>query len=248
MDRKILPLILFVMTLVSCSMGIDNFFQSPENASQIIAHQGNWQYEGWKRNSVEALKSALQWGFYGSECDVRMTKDSVYVICHDDDFYGMGISSTNYEDLKGYVLDDEHLPTLDEFLDVMENTSQSPTKLILDLKYVEVKSLLTKIESRGLGSRVEFFCTKRYMKLLADMGYSKVVWVYDSTVTPQEAAELGLKGVSYNVEAICSNENVIDEIKSMGMEAGVWTVNDKEAIKHYINLGYTVTSDCPIQK
>lgn len=214
----------------------------------IISHQGNWQYEGWKRNSIEALKSALQWGFYGSECDVRMTKDSVFVIRHDDDFHGMKISSANYKDLKGYVLDDEHLPTLDEFLDVMENTPQSPTKLILDLKYVGVKSLLTKIEHKGLENRIEFSCTRTYIKQLSDMGYSKSTWVYDQTVTPQEAAELGLKGISYNVEVIRPNENLIDEIRSMGMEAGVWTVNDKEAIKRYISLGYMVTSDRPIQK
>lgn len=247
MNRKLLSLFLFIITLIACSPETEDSLHSEENYSQIVAHQGNWQYEGWKRNSAEALESALQWGFYGSECDVRMTKDSVFVIRHDDDFHGMKISATNYEDLKGYVLDDEHLPTLDEFLDVMEGTPLSPTKLILDLKFVEVKKLLAKIENKGLGNRIEFFCTKRYMNLLADMGYSKMTWVYDSTVTPQEAAELELKGVSYNVEVIRSNENIINEIKSLGMEAGVWTVNDKEAVKHYINLGYMVTSDRPIQ-
>lgn len=240
--------IFLICIFTACSTELDEFLKDKKNISKIIAHQGNWQYEGWKRNSVEALKSALQWGIYGSECDVRMTKDSVFVIRHDDDFHGMKISSTNYEDLKGYVLDDEHLPTLDEFLNVLDLFPYSPTKLILDLKYVDVKNLLYKIKSKGKENRIEFSCTRIYMKPLAGIGCSKSTWIYDPTVTPNEAAELGLKGISYNVELIRSNENIVDEIKSMGMEAGVWTVNDKEAIKHYINLGYTVTSDRPIQK
>lgn len=232
----------------ACSSNFDDFLKNEENISNIIAHQGNWQYEGWKRNSVEAFKSALQWGFYGSECDVRMTKDSVFVIRHDDDFHGMKISSTHYEDLKGYVLDDEHLSTLDEFLNVLDIFPYSPTKLILDLKYVDLKRLLSKIENRNLENKIEFFCTRIYMNPLADMGYARSTWIYDPTVTPQEAAQNGMKGVSYNVEVLRSNEDIIDEIKSFGMQAGVWTVNDKETIKRYIGMGYIVTSDRPLQK
>lgn len=244
---KVLTLFI-ICVFTACSSELDEFLMDKENISKIIAHQGNWQYEGWERNSVESLKSAFLWGFYGSECDVRMTKDSVFVIRHDDDFHGMKISSTNYEVLKGYVLDDEHLPTLDEFLNVLDIFPYSPTKLILDLKYVDVKCLLYQIEKRGQENRIEFFCTRMYIKQLSNIGYSKSTWGYDSTITPQEAAELGLKGVSYNVEVIRSNENIIKEIKAMGMEAGVWNINDKEKIKHYIKMGCIVTSDQPIQR
>lgn len=239
---------LCLWTLTSCSSDIDTFLKNKENVSQIIAHQGNWQYEGLKRNSVEALKSALQWGFYGSECDIRMTIDSVFVIRHDDDFHGMKISSTKYQDLKGYILDDEYLFTLDEFLKALENSPLSPTKLILDLKHVDVERLLSEIESRGLENRIEFLSTKKHINSLVNAGYSQIIWCYDSNVTLQEAAELSLKGVAYNIEIVRFNENIISEIQSLGMEAGIWTVNDKEDIKHYVNLGYKVISDRPIQK
>lgn len=82
--RKIILLVFFIWIFTGCSSETDEFLQKEKNISKIIAHQGNWQYEGWERNSVEALRSALQWRFYGTKCDVGMTKDSTFIIRHDD--------------------------------------------------------------------------------------------------------------------------------------------------------------------
>lgn len=240
--------LLYIFLLFSCTSDIDEFFTSKENLSQIIAHQGNWQWEGWKRNSIEALKSALEMGFYGSECDVRMTKDSVFVIEHDDDYYGIKISATNYIDITTQLIDDVHLATLNEFFDIITNTPQSSTKLILDLKHVDVNRLLTEIERRGLESKVEFFCTRTYMETLRARGYAHATWIYDPTVTPQEAAKAGIKGVSYQENFIQSNGRIMEDIKTYRLKANVWTVNNKEKIKAYIQKGFIVTSDRPIQR
>ena len=234
--------------IASCTSDIDEFFQSGDNLSRIIAHQGNWQWEGWRRNSPEALRSALKTGFYGSECDVRMTKDNVFVIEHDDDYHGMKISETKFTDITGQLVDDIHLATLDEMLDIMEDNPQSPTKLILDLKLVDIDLLLSTIEKRNLEDRIEFFVTRTYMKPLAERGYAHCTWIYDTGVSPEEAAQAGMKGVSYPETFVATKEGIANEIKAQGINAGVWTVDDKKKIKTYIKQGFIVTSDRPIQR
>lgn len=241
-------LILQTSLIASCTSDVDGFFKSENNLSRIIAHQGNWQWEGWRRNSPEALRSALKTGFYGSECDVRMTKDNVLVIEHDDDYHGMKISETKFADITGQLVDDIHLATLDEMLDVMEDNPQSPTKLILDLKFVDIDLLLSIIEKRNLEDRIEFFVTRTYMEPLAERGYAHSTWIYDTSVSPEEAAQAAMKGVSYPEAFVATKEGIANEIKAQGMKAGIWTVDDKDKIKTYIEQGFIVTSDRPIQR
>lgn len=240
--------LVIISVIASCASDVDGFFKSEDNLSRIIAHQGNWQWEGLRRNSPEALRSALKTGFYGSECDVRMTKDNVFVIEHDDDYHGMKISETKFTDITAQLVDDVHLATLDEMLDIMSENPQSPTKLILDLKFVDIDLLLTTIEKRNLEDRIEFFVTRTYMEPLMERGYAHSTWIYDTGVSPEEAAQAAMRGISYPEAFVAANEGVANEIKAQGMKAGIWTVDDKDKIKTYIEQGFTVTSDRPIQR
>ena len=53
--------------------------------TQIIAHRGFWQTQPTTtENSLKSLENAQKLKLYGSEFDVRMTKDGVLVINHDE--------------------------------------------------------------------------------------------------------------------------------------------------------------------
>ena len=67
--------------------------------TQLIAHRGFWKTENSAQNSISSLKNAQQLGVYGSEFDVRMTKDSVLMINHDEDINGILIAENHYQDL-----------------------------------------------------------------------------------------------------------------------------------------------------
>ena len=55
-------------------------------------------------NSEEAiLYAASVLKYQAIEIDVRVTKDGVFVLCHDATFGGVTIASTNYADLKDVV-------------------------------------------------------------------------------------------------------------------------------------------------
>lgn len=53
--------------------------------TQIIAHRGYWQTQPpTTENSLKSLENAQNLKIYGSEFDVRMTKDGVLVVNHDE--------------------------------------------------------------------------------------------------------------------------------------------------------------------
>lgn len=65
----------------------------------LIAHRG--LKDKAKENTLQAFKASLKnTNYQGFECDVRTSKDNVFVVCHDA-FIGISrVSSTNYAELK----------------------------------------------------------------------------------------------------------------------------------------------------
>ena len=69
--------------------------------TQIIAHRGFWQTKpSTVENSLQALENAQHLNIYGTEFDVRMSKDGVLIIYHDEYHGSMEVSETNYKDLQ----------------------------------------------------------------------------------------------------------------------------------------------------
>mgnify|MGYP004594326193 FL=1 len=83
--------------------------------NHLIAHRG--LKKDAKENTLKAFEKSINNSFYdGFECDVRTTKDHVFVICHNPIYKGKIISLTEYKDLKK-----EHLPTLESVLKLKTN-------------------------------------------------------------------------------------------------------------------------------
>ncbi len=65
---------------------------------QFIGHMGC--YYGAANSEEAFIYAASILKYQALECDVKQTKDGVFVMCHDDTFGGLTLASTNYEDLK----------------------------------------------------------------------------------------------------------------------------------------------------
>ena len=77
---------------------------------QVIAHRGASRAE--RENTVGAFKRARELGSEAAELDVRVTKDRVLVVHHDDHLSdGRNICDLNHEEIPDYV------PTLSDALD-----------------------------------------------------------------------------------------------------------------------------------
>lgn len=93
--------------------------------TQIIAHRGYWQTQpATTENSLKSLENAQNLKIYGSEFDVRMTKDGVLVINHDEHHGKMEISETDFKELESLKLSNgEKFPTLKDYLKQGKKTS-----------------------------------------------------------------------------------------------------------------------------
>ncbi|MBQ4053667.1 MAG: hypothetical protein IJD33_04945, partial [Clostridia bacterium] len=82
-------------------------------------------------NTIPGFTAAAQKGYWGIETDVQVTKDGVFVLCHDSNLseiagVDMDVAYTNYEDLKAVNLlnregvpeEGLYIPTLAEYLDI----------------------------------------------------------------------------------------------------------------------------------
>lgn len=107
-----------VLTLIACMSHWDVCFA---DAPIILAHRGGaHEYE---ENTMEGFRTCYEQGIRGYETDIRMTKDGVLVILHDDsldrthDATG-AIEHKTIEELQGVVTKKgQKLLFLDEFLD-----------------------------------------------------------------------------------------------------------------------------------
>ncbi|MBO7481102.1 MAG: glycerophosphodiester phosphodiesterase family protein [Bacteroidales bacterium] len=116
---------------MSIDQRISNVLHNPKYVA-VVAHRGDWR--NWPENSIPAIKSAINMGVDMVEIDVKMTRDSVLVLCHDWTLdrttTGSGaIGDYTYEQLLAYDLKRGHgiaipglkIPTLRQALELCKD-------------------------------------------------------------------------------------------------------------------------------
>ena len=184
--NKVLALVLVPIMTLSFSpvMLIKKIVWKPEeliSLSEIVkaddpvyltAHRGVTAVA--PENTIPAYEKAVELGYYTAECDIRLTKDNVWVLSHGDDlnkrFWQFGnVSDYTYEELLTYkykngcnfwAYEDLKIPTLDEFLDVFVGTKTRPQIEIKGDNYDQLKVVVDKVKEKGLenGFRVVSNC------------------------------------------------------------------------------------------
>ncbi len=106
-----------------------------------IAHRGIFDNIKTPENSIASFKKALRYN-YSIELDVKLTKDNILVVFHDDNLKRMTgidklVEETNYNELKKLRLlnTNEYIPTLDEVLILINN------KVLLDIEVKDTKRI-----------------------------------------------------------------------------------------------------------
>ena len=122
----------------------------------MVAHRGLSGLE--RENSMNAFVAAVNRSYYATECDIHLTKDKVFVICHDDHTrrvsnFDVVIKETTYEDLQkvrlnGFNSDMPdrylYLPTLLEYLQLHRKyNKQCVVEVKCPLSNEEVDMLLS---------------------------------------------------------------------------------------------------------
>lgn len=222
--------------------------------TQIIAHRGFWQTGNTAQNSLESLRNAGELKVYGSEFDVRMTKDHKLVILHDPDLHDIEIAETPFKVAKKLKLKNgEKLPTLSSYLKL--GKKYPDLKLILEIKPAKTPELETilvekaiqEVEAKGVKSQTEFISFSLHIcKEIVKRDPLAMVQYLGGEVSPSELKKLGIKGLDYHYNVFSKNPEWIKEAKELGMVTNSWTVNDPEVFQRLkeLNIDF-ITTDTP---
>jgi len=203
--------------------------------TQIIAHRGYFQAQPpTTENSLQSLENAQKLKVYGSEFDVRMTKDGVLVINHDEHHGKMEISDFNFKELEKVKLSNgENLPTLKDYL--KQGKKDKALKLIVEIKPAKTEALeneivektIKMIREMKLESQSEYISfSLNICKQIKKNAPDFKVQYLNGELSPQQIKEKGLDGMDYHYSIFQKNPTWISEAKALGLITNAWTVND----------------------
>ena len=244
------------MKKVTCSLTlITTMFINAQ--TQIIAHRGYWQTNPpTTENSIKSLENAQNLKIYGSEFDVRMTKDGVLVVNHDEHHGEMEISETDFQDLEKLKLSNgEKYPTLKDYL--KQGKKEKSLKLIVEIKPAKsaeleneiVKKTIQIIKDLKVESQSEFISfSLNVCKEIKKVEPKSKVQYLEGNLSPQQIKAEGLDGIEYHYSVFEENPTWISEANALGLITNSWTVNDIEVYKKLKDQGLKfVTTNIPDQ-
>lgn len=224
--------------------------------TQVIAHRGFWQSQpATAENSLKSLENAQNLKVYGSEFDVRMSKDGVLVVNHDEHINTVEISETLFKDLeKQKLMNGEAIPTLEKYL--KQGKKSKTVKLIIELKPAKtpelekemVKKALAMVKKLDLENQSEYISfSLTICKELKKLYPKSKVQYLNGELSPQEVKDIGLDGIDYHYSIfVDKHPDWISEAKKIGLVTNVWTVNDLEVYKKLSEMGVDfVTTNIP---
>lgn len=224
------------------------------NNNIVIAHRGAWKAGNLPENSIASLQQAIALGCHGSEFDVHMTADSILVVNHDHEFYGLDIEKSTYAQLleKKYP-NGESIPTLEAYLS--EGMKQKKTKLIVEIKTSQISpehaltvtdkvyALVKKLKAQKW---VEYICFSWQVgiRLHALDKKAKIAYL-EGDKTPAEAKAAGYTGLDYHFSVYREHPTWIAEAHKLGLTINAWTVNDRAEMENLISqkVEYITTNE-----
>ena len=221
---------------------------------KVIAHRGYWKADGSAQNSLASFAKADSVGAFGSEFDVMMTSDGVIVLNHDNVFQGVDIQNSDYDSVKKLKLvNGEHIPSLDEFLSAMANTTK--IKFILEIKSlatvekenIAVSKIVESVKKHNLLDRVDYISfSLNVCQTLKKVLPEADIYYLEGDLAPDRIKEEGFAGIDYSVGALKKHPEWIKEAHDLGLKVNIWTVNSEENMKFAIENGVDfITTDYP---
>ncbi len=221
----------------------------------ILAHRGggrNSDMLGASENSLGIIKLAGKLGANGIEIDVRLTKDNMPILYHDDnlnnrlidgEFLVGSVTDYNYMDIYtfGRLKNGEHVPTLKQALEVvLEYTNLRVVWLDMktpgSMKYVF--PLVQDYLKRSIGKGKKLYVViglpsdEIYNELLSISNYEKIPSLCELSIDKVRKANSIVWAPRWTLGMLT---NEVAEMHAENRLVFVWTLDDRKFIKEYIN-------------
>jgi len=217
--------------------------QSEPTGTRVIAHRGAWKNTAVPENSIAALQHAIRLKCWGSEFDVHMSLDSIPFVLHDHSIQGNHIEKTSSEKLAQLRLSNgEPLPTLESYL--LEGKKQTTTRLVLEIKSSSIskeRSLALAKKCVNLVHQLNVADITEYIafdfdvcKKVKELDPNATVTYLNGDKSPDQLLQAGLDGMDYHFSVYKGNESWINEARQKGLITNVWTVNNPEMMKWFV--------------
>ena len=243
---QLIGVALCVLVLSACSVTKKSAMSFSPNS--VIAHRGAFKKNNFPENSIASLREAIRLGCTGSEFDVRMTADSVLVICHDPVHGGLAIETSTYQDLKKIPLKNgEELPTLKQYL-LAGKKNNATTRLVLEIKpspsgkergQLIAERVVEMVRQCGVEKITEYISFDfAILKRVQSLQPSALTHYLNGEKAPDEIKKEGISGIDYNISVFRKNPDWIKQAKALGLILNVWTVNDPDQLEWCINQSF----------
>lgn len=217
----------------------------------MIAHRGFSAME--KENTIPAFIAAGNENFYGMECDVHRTKDGKYVICHDANLKRVSgidveIKNSTLEELSQIELLNVEgtkkeryyrIPLFKEYLEVAKRYQKH---CVIELKYIypeedidDILSIIDEVDYLSECTFISFYPEniRALRKRNKDYSLQILLGSWKDEYLPQILA--ANCDVDINYQEL--TPEVLIKLHNNGIKVNIWTVNDVDIAKKFIDLG-----------
>lgn len=230
----------------------DKGIEKPGDPIYFTAHRGVTSVA--PENTIPAYEEAVRLGYYSAECDIRRTKDGVWMLLHNDTVdkwfceYGP-IKDVTYAEASKYsfkggsnfwAYDDLRIPTLDEFLDVFVGTNTRPQIEIKAETYDTLHEVVEAVEKKGLvESSIVISFDLQQLREIYKLNDKIELWYLVDRITEENIAEA--RSISDKVWLSANFDKNDRRSVQLALDSGIdvsyWTVNTVEDAKMMYDLG-----------
>ena len=147
----------------------------------------------------------------------------------------------------------ENIPTFDAYLKLV--ASKPDTRLILEMKSLSdlkredlaAEKIVKALRKYNLLDRTDIIAFSinaclAFRKLLPDGR----IFYLNGDLSPRSIKGLGLTGIDYSMRVLRKHPEWVEQAKKLGLEVNVWTVDEEEDMRYFIDLGVDyITTDYP---
>ena len=236
----IIFIILYVLAISGISVMYAYYFDDIVpmfTHAQYVAHRAGGVEA--PENTVKGIEAAYENGAFGAEIDIQRTSDGYYVVNHDNDFKRVaGVAKKPSEmtlaEVKELRVDGEPVPTYEEILDA----GKDKVTLFVELKGETADEKMADdavkaIKEKGMEKQAVLISLKYDILEYIEQKYPEMETGYLAFFSFGDIEEMPFDYLALEEEI--STDDAIENIHAKNKKVMVWTVNDPENIKTFLN-------------